>query len=103
MNSLLSQHKYDNLNAALLLQITTAFLGNYAVCPKDDTRPEAEKQQDIAEKLARHKPYLYKFYKNFQEHISDHQVWRLVCRIKGMLKEDPQEIKEAKMAEIRCI
>ena len=51
----------------------------------------------------KHKPYLYKFFKTYQEHISDYQVWRLIGRIKTILQEDPAVIKEDKMSEARCL
>ena len=55
------------------------------------------------EQFLKHKNNLYKFFKDFSNCIDDYQVWRLVCRIKIILKEELQEIKEAKMNEIRSL
>ena len=79
------------------------FLNNYASLPADDPRSMAEKGEAVAKNMALHKPYLYKFIKNFQEHISDHQIWRMVWRIKTTFKEDPTEVKEAKINEINAM
>ena len=46
---------------------------------------------------------MYKFFKDFTQKISNYQVWRLISRIKSALKEDPQEVKEAKLNEIRAL
>lgn len=83
----------DGLNGPLLVKIAELFLQKYA---GDDSKlSEAEFQ--------RHKKNLYGFFKDFSNHINDHNVHRLVWRIKIALNESAEDIKEYKLKEIRAI
>lgn len=81
----------DNLNSNLLLKIAEIFLKKYV--PTEHNKIESKD-------FEKHKANLYRFFKDFSNHVDDYQVWRLVCRIKIILQENVSEIKEAKMNEI---
>jgi hypothetical protein len=81
------------LNGPLLVKIAELFLQKYA---GDDSKlSETE--------FLRHKKNLYGFFKDFSNHINDHNVHRLVWRIKIALNESAEDIKEYKLKEIRAL
>ena len=84
--------KFEGLNAPLLLQIADLWLKKYA---EDDSLDETT--------FLRHKTNLYNFFKDFSNHVNDHRVHRLVCRIKQMLGEPAAEVKEYKLKEMRAL
>jgi len=50
------------------------------------------------------KKQLYSFFDEYTDKVAkDWQVWRLIGRIKGILKETPLEVKELKLKEIRSL
>jgi len=55
------------------------------------------------EEFLRHKKYLYKFFDNVTDKISDYKIWRLIGRIKGTLQEPIEEVKQLKLKEIRSL
>ncbi len=76
----------------MLVKISELFLAKYA---NDDNLSQSE--------FLRHKQRLYDFFKNFSNFINDHNVHRLVWRIKLTLGETPTEVKECKLREIRAL
>lgn len=66
----------DGLNSQLLVKIAELFIAKYA---ENDALPENE--------YLRHKTRLFEFFKNFSNTINDHNVHRLVWRIKVTLGE----------------
>ena len=56
------------------------------------------------DEFKRHKVQLYKFFDDITGKIAtDHKFWRLICRVKYNFEEDPAEVKELKLKEIRAI
>ena len=50
------------------------------------------------------KRQLYTFFDEYTEKIAkDWQIWRLICRIKSVLREPFESIKELKFKEIRSL
>ena len=51
-----------------------------------------------------HKKQLYLVFDEYTaKQTKDWKVWRLIARIKGILKESPNEIKEIKFKELRSM
>lgn len=92
VNELLRQNQLDGLNGQLLLKISEIFLDKYV-----------DKEDVTLETFLKHKAYLYKFFGDFSNKINDFRVWRLICRIKQVLKEPLPEVAEAKKNEIRSL
>lgn len=46
---------------------------------------------------------MYGFFKDFSNHINDHNVHRLVWRIKIALNESASDVKEYKLKELRAL
>ena len=84
--------KKEGLNNTLLLKITEVWLGRY--CNQPGMQPA---------EFIKHKKNLYAFFKEFTENVQDYNVWRLIARIRQMLQEPIDQIKEAKMNEIRAL
>ncbi|CDW87054.1 tetratricopeptide repeat protein 27 [Stylonychia lemnae] len=83
----------DRLNVGLMLKICDVFLKNYVA--KAGTPFE---EFNIAKKQ------LYAFFDDYTEKVAkDWQVWRLICRIKSILKESHENIKSIKLKEIRAL
>lgn len=82
----------ERLNVQLMLKICDVFLKNFvAKAVPDDEYKVAKKQ-------------LYLFFSDYTEKVAkDYQVWRLIGRIKGILKETPEVVKELKLKEIRAL
>lgn len=82
----------ERLNVNLMLKICDVFLKNYVAKTVTDEEFKVAKKQ------------LYLFFKDYTEKVAkDWQVWRLIGRIKGILKESPEEVKELKLKEIRAL
>ena len=75
-----------------MLKISELFIAKYVNNP--DIKPEH---------FIKHKAHLYKFFTDFSNKINDFRVWRLVSRIKSVLKEPIVEIVEAKKNEVRSL
>ena len=76
-----------------MLKICDAFLKTYVGKP-------GVKQEE----LNIGKRQLYSFFSEYTESVAkDWQVWRLIGRIKSILKENSEEIKELKLKEIRAL
>jgi hypothetical protein len=82
----------DGLNGQLLVKIAELFLQKYA-----------EDDHMSAEEFTRHKLRLFDFFKHFSNQINDHNVHRLVWRVKQTLGEPAAEVVEFKMKEIRAL
>ncbi len=76
-----------------MLKICDVFLKNYvAVAPKEFNEGVLAKKN------------LYAFFDEYTSKIAkDWQVWRLIGRIKGILKEPVEMIKELKLKELRSL
>lgn len=90
---LIRAEKFDRLNVNLMLKICDVFLKNYVAKP------------DIkSNELLINKKQLYLFFDEYTSHVAkDWQIWRLIGRVKGILKEPVDEIKELKLKEIRSL
>lgn len=77
-----------------MLKICDVFLKSYVI-----------KQEEIPlEEFKVHKRQLYQFFDEYTNKIAkDWQVWRLIGRIKTVLKEPYEEVKELKLKEIRAL
>ena len=84
--------KLEGLNNTLLLKIAEIWLNKY--CNNPDLTQE---------EFLKHKRNLFSFFKDFSNNIDDYNVWRLVAKIKQLLEEPVDDIKEAKMNEIRSL
>jgi len=82
----------DGLNGQLLVKIAELFLQKYA-----------EDDHLSVEEFTRHKLRLFEFFKHFSNQINDHNVHRLVWRVKQSLGEPATEVVEFKMKEIRAL
>eukprot|EP00347_Sterkiella_histriomuscorum_P015302 403357539 len=83
----------ERLNVNLMLKICDVFLKNYIA--RGDVKPE---EYQVA------KRQLYSFFDEYTEKVAkDWQVWRLIGRIKGILKEGHEVVKDLKLKEIRAL
>lgn len=90
---LIRQDKIDRVNVNLMLKICDVFLKNYLAKP--NVTPE---------ELKINKKQLYAFFDEYTSKVAkDWQIWRLIGRIKGILQEPVEEIKELKLKEIRSL
>jgi len=48
----------------------------------------------------KHKTHLYKFFNQYTEKVNDYQVWKLIGRIKTILKEPLRDIIATKKSEL---
>lgn len=76
----------------MLMRISELFINKYA--------NDADLQ---IETFLKHKQQLYKFYAEFSDKINDYRVWRLIARIKSLLKEPLPAVIEVKKNEIRSL
>jgi hypothetical protein len=91
---LIRQDKIERVNVTLMLKVCDVFLKCYVI--KQESIPENEYKI--------HKRQLYLFFDEYTNKIAkDWQVWRLIGRIKTVLKEPYEEIKELKLKEIRAL
>jgi hypothetical protein len=84
----------ERITPSLLLRICDLFLKSYAA---NATVADLQKEEFLV-----HKRQLYTLFDEYTEKVvKDAQVWRLIGRIKGILREKFEEIKEIKLKEIR--
>jgi len=55
------------------------------------------------EDFLRHKAMLYQFYDFLLDKKNDYQIWRLVGRIKAILREPSTMIKDLKVKELKSL
>lgn len=98
------------MNPPLLLKMSECFIKRYvdnerhADDPENKLIEESEKGIPLSEEeVQRHKKYLYKFYDNVTEKISDYRFWRLIGKVKENFGEPWEEIKEIKFKELRTM
>lgn len=92
MGELIRIEHLDGLNSQLLVKIAELFISKYA---ENDTLSEKE--------YLRHKNRLFEFFKGFSNVINDHNVHRLVWRIKVTLGEPLVDAKDYKFKELRAL
>ena len=98
---IIRQGMIERLNAGLLLRVCDVFLKNYVVNKPAGSEEEKKAAED---NLAVNKKQLYAFFEEYtSQKPQDWQVWRLLCRVKGVLKEKPEEIKDLKLKEIKAL
>ena len=107
VRELLRYSQLESINASLLLKISDVFIKRYIqnqVHEADPDRDEGGGAPPVAmDEFLRHKSQLYHFYDQVTEKISDYKIWRLICRVKGSLKEPIEEVKQLKMKELNCM
>ena len=83
----------ERLNVNLMLKICNVFLQNFVA-----------KENVSQDEIRLSKKQLYSFFHDYTEKVAkDWQVWRLIGRIKSIMKEDADEVKELKLKEIRAL
>ena len=90
---LMRADQWERLNVTLVLKICDAFLKKFVV-----TQDLKQEEMKIAKKQ------LYAFFDEYTAHVTnDWQIWRLIGRIKAIMQESVQEVKEAKLKELRAL
>ena len=86
----------ERVNASMMLRICDVFLKSYVATA---TIADLSKEEFLVNKRQ-----LYTFFDEYTEKIAkDWQVWRLICRIKGILREPFDVVKDIKYKEIRSL
>lgn len=91
----------ERLNAGLLVRVCDVFLKNYV---SNRLKVTEEERKEAQESLTVNKRQLYKFFDEYtSQKPQDWQVWRLLCRMKGVLKEPTEEVKDLKLKEVKAL
>ena len=86
----------ERLNASMMLRICDVFLKSFVA---QATVADLQKEDFLVNKRQ-----LYTFFDEYTEKIAkDWQIWRLIGRIKSVLRETFEEIKDLKFKEIRSL
>jgi hypothetical protein len=86
----------ERINAQFMLKICDVFLKSYVA---NATVADLTKEEFLVNKRQ-----LYTFFDEYTNKIHmDWQIWRLICRIKGILREPFPDIKELKFKEIKSL
>ncbi len=93
---IIRQDMIERLTPTMLLKMSDLFLKCYAV---KLTVADLQKEEFLVNKRQ-----LYNFFDLYTSKVvKDWQVWRLIGRIKSVLREPFEEIKELKFKEIRSL